>query len=174
MVPIFRELKPYLEEAFELAAEGTDKVFRDVDAETNQRTETHRILKRCGYQDGLPRFYQNCRNNRQTELEAEFPLHVVCRWLGNSEATAKKHYLKVRQSHFDQATTEAGEALHRAVHQTVQKVPADGCKVVKAPARENEKTPGIVDSPRFGEGSYYTREDSNLQPPVPKTGALSS
>lgn len=30
-------------------------------------------------------------------------LHVVSRWLGNSETIARRHYLKTTQDHFDQA-----------------------------------------------------------------------
>ena len=35
-------------------------------------------------------------------------MHVVCSWIGNSEAVAAKHYLQVTDKHFARAaTTEA-------------------------------------------------------------------
>ena len=157
VVPIFAELLPYLLEAQELAPEKEDRVFRDVDGESNLRTETLRILTRAGITDEIPRFYQNCRSSRQTELEAEFALHVVCKWLGNSERTARKHYLKVRESHFEQAS-RAG------VFPSVQKMTARCSKAPQANEAGHEKTPGHEHSPAFHLWSKYTRRDSNPRP----------
>ena len=48
-VPIFKELRPYLEEAFELAPEGALHVItRYRDPSTNLRTQLQRILRRAG------------------------------------------------------------------------------------------------------------------------------
>lgn len=60
----------------------------------------------------VPRFFQNCRSSHQPELEENCPLRVVCLWLGDSERTARKHYLKVRNSHFEMA---AGSKVHQKV-----------------------------------------------------------
>jgi hypothetical protein len=49
------------------------------------------------------------RATRQTELEREFPSHVVCSWLGNTKATADKHYLMVTDDHFAQAAQNAAQ-----------------------------------------------------------------
>jgi hypothetical protein len=132
-----------------LAPGKDDRVFRDIDEESNLRTETQRILKRAGITDDVPRFYQNCRSSRQTELEAEFPLHVVCKWLGNSERTARKHYLKVRESHFEQAAT-------KAVHETVQKAAATCSEPSQADEAAHEKTLEKVTSPAFQLCGDYT------------------
>jgi hypothetical protein len=43
------------------------------------------------------------RVSRQTELQREFPLHVVCRWLGNSPRIAKQSYLLVTEDDFAKA-----------------------------------------------------------------------
>ena len=88
VVPIFQELMPYFQDAYDLAPDGEDRLFSDIHEDSNLRTETTRILKRAGITDEIPRFFQNCRSSRQTELEAGFPLHVVCKWLGNEEETA--------------------------------------------------------------------------------------
>ena len=168
MVPIFKELMPYLLEAQEIATEGEDRVFRDVDPDSNLRTNTLKTLRRTGITDEIPRFFQNCRSSRQAELEAEFPLHVVCAWLGNSEKTARKHYLKIQENHFQIAS---GDSASKVVHGKVQE---SGEWSPPLGTTKHEKTLENVSSPVFHEDDQYTREDSNLQPPVPKTGALSS
>ena len=40
------------------------------------------------------------RATRQTELSGQFPLHVVCDWLGNSAPIAQKDYLQVTEQDF--------------------------------------------------------------------------
>lgn len=45
--------------------------------------------------------------SRQTELEEEFPSHVVCAWMGNSERVARRHYLQVTDEHFAKAVDAA-------------------------------------------------------------------
>ena len=102
-VPIFDELKPFLEEAFDLAADGDEYVVaRHRHESCNLRTQLGRIVTRAGLVP-WPKLWQNLRATRQTELEAEFPLHVVCRWLGNSPGVARKHYLQVTDEHFAKA-----------------------------------------------------------------------
>ena len=46
---------------------------------------------------------QNLRSNRETELAETWPMHVVCVWIGNSPAIARKHYLQVTDEHFESA-----------------------------------------------------------------------
>ena len=41
--------------------------------------------------------------SRQTELQREFPLHVVCSWLGNSPRIAQQSYLLVTEEDFAKA-----------------------------------------------------------------------
>jgi hypothetical protein len=48
----------------------------------NLRSEMTRLLRRAGV-SGWPRLFHSMRASRQTELQREFPLHVVCSWLGN-------------------------------------------------------------------------------------------
>jgi hypothetical protein len=43
------------------------------------------------------------RASRQTELQREFPLHVVCSWLGNSPRIAQRSYLLVTEDDFARA-----------------------------------------------------------------------
>ena len=46
---------------------------------------------------GWPRLFHSMRASRQTELQREFPLHVVCSWLGNSPRIAQQSYLLVTE-----------------------------------------------------------------------------
>jgi hypothetical protein len=44
--------------------------------------------------------FQEGRAIRQTELQREFPLHVVCSWLGNSSRIAQQGCLLVTEDDF--------------------------------------------------------------------------
>lgn len=78
LVPLFPELRPFLDEAWDLAEPGTEFVVtRYRDTEVNLRTQLHRIIKRAGLKP-WPKAFQNLRSSRQTELEEVFPSHVVC------------------------------------------------------------------------------------------------
>ena len=108
-IPIFPELLPHLEAAFEEAAEGTEVVItRYRDRNTNMRTTLERIIAKAGV-DQWPKLFQNLRSTRQTELAELYPSHVVCAWLGNSEAIAAKHYLQVTDAHFEAASEKAAQ-----------------------------------------------------------------
>ncbi len=110
-VPIFAELRPYLEEAFDLAVDGTEFVInRYRDSNVNLRTQLCRIIDRAGL-DPWPRLFHNLRSTRQTELEESYPSHVACAWIGNSESVAREHYLQVTDDHFARAAglVETGE-----------------------------------------------------------------
>jgi hypothetical protein len=43
------------------------------------------------------------RASRQTDLQREFPIHVVCSWLGNSPQVAQGRYLPVTEADFAKA-----------------------------------------------------------------------
>ena len=111
--PIFPELRPILDEAFEIfgdkgeyvvaapqyrAAANTAMGWKN----SNLRTEMTRLLRRAGV-SGWPRLFHSMRASRQTELQREFPLHVVCSWLGNSPRIAQQSYLLVTEDDFAKA-----------------------------------------------------------------------
>ncbi len=104
-VPIFPELRPYLEDAFEQAEPGTVFLInRYRDANQNLRTQLQRICKRAGVET-WPKLFHNLRASRETELAGEYPLHIACAWIGNSALIAQKHYLKVTDADFEKATS---------------------------------------------------------------------
>ena len=125
MIPLFPELRPILEECFELAPEGAVYVVDErmrASAQgkagwrnTNLRTTFTKIVRRAGLTP-WSRLFHNLRASRQTELAEQFPLHVVCGWIGNSEDIAKRHYLQTTDAHFRQATISRS-ALQPALQQ---------------------------------------------------------
>jgi hypothetical protein len=48
-------------------------------------------------------------------LTKNFPIHVVCKWLGNSALVAQKHYLQVTEEHFALALEPSAVALQNPV-----------------------------------------------------------
>ncbi|MCA8998860.1 MAG: site-specific integrase [Planctomycetaceae bacterium] len=104
VVPIFPELRPFLDEAFSIATEGEKWVVPMLggDADKNLGTTLRKIIRRAGV-EVWPKPFQNCRSSRQTELEQIYPTYVVCAWLGNTPNVAQKHYLTVTDDHFASA-----------------------------------------------------------------------
>lgn len=104
-VPLFPELRPHLQAAFDEAPEGsTHVVSLSRDNGKNFRSRFSKIIRRAGL-TRWPRLFHNLRASRQTELTARFPAHVVASWMGNSVATAAAHYLQVRDTDFQAAAT---------------------------------------------------------------------
>ncbi|QDV23459.1 tyrosine-type recombinase/integrase [Aureliella helgolandensis] len=54
-----------------------------------------------------PRFWQNMRATRESELMDQFALKDVCAWIGNSPAVAIEHYAMVRKTEFNRAIGKA-------------------------------------------------------------------
>jgi integrase len=110
VVPIFPELLPLLEDAFELAEDGSEFVIqRYRDKGHNPRTQLNRIIRKAGVSP-WPRLWQNLRSSRETELVDQYPVQAVTAWLGNSPAVALRHYLQVTDSHLQRAVSEPSVA----------------------------------------------------------------
>ena len=91
---------------FEAAEPGTEYVItRYRDRAMNLRTHFMRIIRRAGLTP-WPKLWHNLRASRQTELAEEYPMHVVCQWIGNTGAVAMEHYLQSLDAHFAKATAE--------------------------------------------------------------------
>lgn len=106
IIPLFPELKPYLLNVFEQADEGSKYVItRYRSSNANLRTHLLRIIRRAGVKP-WPKLFHNLRSSRQTELAEEYPIHVVCAWMGNSRAVAQGHYLQITDEHIRRATAE--------------------------------------------------------------------
>jgi integrase len=147
-IPLFPELRPYLEAVRdELLASDFDPkqtpmskqpvITRYRDSNANLRTQLSKIIRRAGLKL-WPKLFQNLRSTRETELAEEYPMHVVCDWIGNSQAVAAKHYLQTTDEHF-------AKAAQNAAHNTTQLVGMDGnalernCEI--AGENENSRMP---------------------------------
>src|SRR5207249_206620 len=109
VVPIFPELRPYLEECFHAAAEGTEFVITLArETNTNLRTNLERIVTRAGLKP-WPKLFQNLRASRATELAQNFPGHVAAEWLGHSALVAQKHYWRTQDTDFEKAIAAPAE-----------------------------------------------------------------
>ena len=119
VIPLFADIEGPLREVFEQAPEGSLNVLPFLGSRTG--ASLRKPLEKAILAAGLtvwPRLWHNLRASRQTELEEHHPSHVVCSWLGNSQAVAQKHYLQVRDSDFD-------KALEKVVRQSVRAVATD-------------------------------------------------
>jgi integrase len=107
-VPLFPELRPFLEVCFKARDKDPIKAIKRVRCtKNNLRTQMTRILRRAGIKR-WPKLFQNLRSTRETELVQQgHPVHVVCAWLGNTPKVAKKHYLQVTQQDFERALLRA-------------------------------------------------------------------
>jgi len=56
----------------------------------------------------------------ETELAEEYPIHVVCKWIGNTQAVAATHCLQTTDEHFARATRENDQS--KATQNPTQKV----------------------------------------------------
>ncbi|MBX7165532.1 MAG: site-specific integrase [Pirellulales bacterium] len=106
-IPLFPELVPYLEAVRRQAQEGEEFVLPNRrNQNANLRTRLTKIIRRAGLKP-WPKLWQNLRSTRQTELaDQRYPGHVVCAFMGNSQAVAQKHYLQVTDDHFHRAASE--------------------------------------------------------------------
>jgi hypothetical protein len=84
-------------------------ITRYRDRNSNLRTQLERIIRKADLKP-WPKLFQNLRATRETELAEEFPIHVVCDWIGNTQAVATKHYLQTTDEHFARATEKAQQS----------------------------------------------------------------
>lgn len=121
LVPIFPELRPHLEAAFDAADEGAEFVLPTLRKHSNPGTDLRRIISRAGVEQ-WPNLFVNLRSSRRTDLADEFPGHVLNAWFGHGSEVAEEHYLQVTDEHFDRATQRAAksgaDALQNPVHPT--------------------------------------------------------
>ncbi len=140
IVPMFPELRPHLEHAWEQAQEGAEHVITHYrDASQNLRTQFQRIIKRAGLTP-WPKLFQNLRASRATELAAAHPAHVAAAWLGHSALVAQKHYWQVTDADFEKATPEK-PSENSASQKAAQQAHVTGRTPSQASTPAHEKTP---------------------------------
>lgn len=119
IMPLFPELRPYLEAALEQLLADFDPKERRLSEQPvitryrlsnpNLRTQLNRIIAKAGLLP-WPKLFQNLRASRATELADEFPSHVCAAWLGHSTTIADKHYRQTTDDHFAKALLAGGES----------------------------------------------------------------
>jgi integrase len=102
IIPLFPELREPLREVFETAPEGSVYVISRYRSGANLNTHLRRIMTRAGVKP-WPKAWHNLRASRQTELANQFPMHMVCKWIGNSKDIAADHYLMITEADFARA-----------------------------------------------------------------------
>jgi integrase len=104
VVPIFPELRPYLEEACELNGDKSEFIIaRYRDSNTNLRTRLLKIINRAGVKP-WPKLFHNLRASCETDLAKVHPIKAVCDWIGNSITVAQRHYLQTTEEDFERAS----------------------------------------------------------------------
>jgi len=134
LVPIFPELLPYLRDAFEQAKEGAVYCIEKYSGKwTNVGTHLRRIICKAGLKP-WPKVFQNLRSTRETELCERWPEYIICAWIGNTKAVARKHYLQVTEEHFEQAAAGSAEAAQKAAQQALE-LPRTEPQIKEEPAK---------------------------------------
>lgn len=135
IVPLFPEIREPLMEVFEAAPEGSTQVIQSYRKGSNLNPQLRRLIRRAGVPE-WPKAWHNLRASRQTELAADYPLHTVCAWIGNTKAIAAGHYLQVTDADWTRAVVEvprattnpttAGPAKPRQAPTPAKQKPASG------------------------------------------------
>lgn len=103
IIPLFPELKPFLETCFHEAEEGSECVVEGLKKGCgNIGPQFGKIIKRAGLKP-WPKVFHNLRASRETELADEYPIQVICDWIGHDPQIAARHYLTITDEHFKKA-----------------------------------------------------------------------
>jgi integrase len=125
-IPIFPELAPLFAKQFAEAADGDTFVLPMLvgRSDASLRKTIERAITKAG-RTVWPRLWHSMRASRQTDLENEFAPHVVCAWLGNSEAVAREHYLQVTDEHFARAAQKEAQTTSDEGEQRLSALPSE-------------------------------------------------
>jgi len=147
--PIFPEVLPFLQEAWDAAPEGATWIFPSIRSrEKNLRTWLQKAILKTG-RTPWPRLWVNLRASRATELADKYPSHVGAAWLGHTETIADAHYRQVTAEHYDRAAQEATGIMPTFGRKKLAQKPAQSPHVlVNQGSSRNETSPA---NPEIGE-----------------------
>ena len=125
IIPLFPELKPLLEQAFDAAPEGSVNVIKHCKGTKNYRKGLKEIILKAGLLP-WPKLFNNLRSTRETELAKNYSLQAATAWIGNTPKIALGHYLQVTEQEWQNATTTTNsdvkcDAFHPYLTQNVTK-----------------------------------------------------
>jgi integrase len=155
VIPLFPAVRPFLETAWEQAPEGAEYVIPEEYrrraqgpggwANANLRTTLEKIVRRAGLET-WPRLWHSMRASCETDLARQFPLAVVAKWLGNTQAVAMRHYVDVTDADFERATSPAETSQHKAAQNAAQHAHVSTSNESQAARPAHEKTPVLPGS----------------------------
>jgi len=133
-VPMFPELRPLFQDAFDKAIEGDVYcITRYRDKSVNLRTSMSKIIVRAGF-EVWPKIFQNLRSTRETELfkMTNGNVKAVCSWIGNTPEIAMQHYAQVTEADNQEAAkmsliNDAESRVQKTVHNPVQTTTEPSC-----------------------------------------------
>jgi integrase len=182
-VPMFPELKPLFQEAFDNAKEGAIYCLDRYKGKwSNLGVHMARIVKHAGLEP-WPKIFQNMRSTRETELFKMTGGNVkaVCSWIGNSPKVALKHYAQVTEADFQEAAkmTLLNNAEKR-VQNRVQTTAAQSRKESQELQNKPVLSPYSCEAKRelatpcetMQKSIHSGRQDLNLRPLRPERSAL--
>jgi len=83
VIPLFEEIRTHLATAFDQAEDGAVYVIQRYRSKNaNLRTQLLRILSKASA-PSWPSLFHDLRASGETELANEFPIHLICEWIGN-------------------------------------------------------------------------------------------
>lgn len=158
-VPLWPEVRALLEEAYELAPEGsTHVVRRRTGTGDNLRTRMARIVEQPGIKP-WPKLFHNLRATRSTEVANEHGESKEAKWIGHSRKIARKHYLQITDEDYSKASQAAcnSEVLQKVL-QSLSAAPCTaslGMEVAENGAEDaTSLTRGSCDSVQPQAGSH--------------------
>jgi integrase len=161
VVPIFVELRPYLEQAFDAAEPGAVYVVPRARGGRNLRRYAEQVIERASVKK-WPKLFNNLRASCETDLMRRYPAHVVHAWLGHSATVAEAHYLQVTDADYEAASGAPAGSAQLPAHYPAQN-PAHSGAVSNPPTpseiQQTREDRGIAAS---GEEIKYSRQGSNL------------
>ena len=163
VIPLFPELRPFLEQANDDAPEGAIHVIAS-HRNKNHRTRFEKIIKRAGLTP-WPKLFHNLRATRETEPANDFLIHVVCGWIGNSTTVAMKHYLQITDEHFSKASDPTAQNCMLKTKQLASELGGNGGQGkganIENPAEKRisviAKRSGWDSNPRYPEARRFSR-----------------
>ncbi|WP_369009486.1 tyrosine-type recombinase/integrase [Planctopirus hydrillae] len=158
LIPLFADVRPYLEKLFDAAEPGAEFVFpnlrQSMRASTagewqgvNVRTRLMDIIRAAGIEP-WPKAWNNLRASLATDLTEIVPAQTAAAWLGHSIAVAGQHYWQIKSEHFDMACETSRNKLPNLGHNPGQSAPelghSEAIRTIPELAGDwgkNEKTP---------------------------------
>ena len=105
-----------------------------------------KIVRRAGLEP-WPRLWHSMRASCETDLARQFPLAVVAKWLGNTQAVAMRHYVDVTDADFERAVIERARSRRQKRRKKRRSRRTQWSRSESQPTRAaHEKTPALQGS----------------------------